>query len=232
VIARHAKTRTPESIPERRRTAYHEAGHAVLSAAISDRPQHVSIRAKGHSLGRSGARVSARPTSAVQVHLAGFAAEHLLAGRRPRQLDQEVGFAIVGREDRALRAAFAGSEDQDGRRAVHGVLTMGIEEADDEIKREVDRFYAIARESVSAVWPAVEAVAKALLKHEELDRDGVDEALGDLDIYTPVIAVQRAHGLLQTASVAVAPPRAEIMKRTKIWEELAKEAFAFVGGKR
>jgi len=34
------------------RTAYHEAGHAVLSAAISDTPQCVSIRHEGHTLGR------------------------------------------------------------------------------------------------------------------------------------------------------------------------------------
>ena len=57
-------------------------------------------------------------------------------------------------------------------------------------------FHEIARESPSVVWRAVEAVAKALLDHEESDRDGVDEALGDADIDLPVFAVQRAHGLL------------------------------------
>jgi hypothetical protein len=33
---------------------------------------------------------------------------------------------------------------------------------------------------------------------QELDRDGVDEALGDADIYQPVLAVQQAYGLLPT----------------------------------
>jgi hypothetical protein len=44
VIARRARSPSPKSIPERPRTAYHEAGHAVLSAAISDRSRHLSIR--------------------------------------------------------------------------------------------------------------------------------------------------------------------------------------------
>lgn len=180
----------------RTRTAFHEAGHAVLSAAINDTPRHVSIRADGNTLGRSGARMSARSTSLVQVHLAGFAAEHLLTKRRPRQLDQEVGFAILSHADPALRKAFAGSEHHDGYRAVQEVLRMGIPEDDEAIKREIDRLYEIARESLSAVWPAVKALAKALLEHEELDRAGVEKALEPFALFTSVLAVQQAHGLL------------------------------------
>jgi hypothetical protein len=81
---------------------------------------------------------------------------------------------------------------------------MGVFENDDEIRREIDRFYEIARKSLSAVWRAVERVAKALLKHEELYRDGVDAALGDADMYSPVFEVQRAHGLLLYAPDRVA----------------------------
>ena len=196
--------RKRESFDLRRVTAFHEAGHAVLSAAIANKPEHVSIRPNGNTLGRSGARMSVRPTSRVQVHLAGFVAEHLLTKRRSRQLDQEVGFAIVARLDPALRAAFDDVVERDGYLAVEEVLRMGLFESDDEIRREVERFYEIAKESLSAVWQAVEQVAKALLDHDELDRDAVDEALGDLDIYMPVFAVQQAHGLLPVkAPVAV-----------------------------
>ena len=189
--------RRRESFDLRTVTAFHEAGHAVLSAAIANKPEHVSIRPNGSTLGRSGARRSVCPTSRVQVHLAGYAAEHLLTKRRSRQLDQEVGFAIVARLDPALRDAFDDVVERDGHLAVEEVLRMGVYESDDDIKREVDRFYEIARESVSAVWQAVEQMAKALLKDNELERDGVDEALGGADIYMPVFAVQRAHMLLR-----------------------------------
>jgi hypothetical protein len=212
VTARRYSTRGTKGRPinQRTRTAFHEAGHAVLSAAIADTPQHVSIRPVGHTLGRSGARMSALPTSRVQVHLAGFAAEHVLTGRRSRQLDKEVGFAILGRYDPELRAAFAGSEDQDGYRAVQEVLNMGVWGSVEETKREVDRCYDVARESLSAVWPAVEAVATALLKREELDRDDVVGAIGEADVFSPVFAVQRAHGLLPVLPPPVGP-RAKVV---------------------
>ena len=109
VAARKPSKTSPKrrSVSARTLTAYHEAGHAVMSASIANGPDHVTIRPDGHSLGRSGARMSVRPTTRVQVHLAGLAAEHVLTGRRSRELDRETGFAILARLDSALREAFA-----------------------------------------------------------------------------------------------------------------------------
>jgi hypothetical protein len=189
-------TTRPRLVDARSRTAYHEAGHAVLSIAIANKPEQVSIRPNRESLGRAVARPSVRPSSRVQVHLAGYAAEHLLTRRRSPHYEPDLRFAIFARHDAALRAAFVGSADRDGTRVVEELLRMGLFIDDDELRCEVDRFYEIARESLSSVWRAVDGVAKALLKHEELDRDGIDEALGDCDVYAPVFAVQRLHGLL------------------------------------
>jgi hypothetical protein len=136
----------------------------------------------------------AAPSALAQVELAGFAAEHLLTRRRPRQLDREVGFAILTRDDRELRRAFEGSDESDGYRAVREVLRIAALRTNDELEREVDRFYDAARESLAAVWPAVRRVAEALLKVEELDRDGVFGAIGARDIYAAVLNVQEAHG--------------------------------------
>jgi ATP-dependent Zn protease len=188
--------RTPRRrrVSQRTRTAYHEAGHVVLSAAINDTPHHVSIRADHGTLGRSGQKMLARPTSLAQVYLAGFAAEHLLTGRRPRQLDLEVRFGILSHSDPALCALFE-IVSSDGYGAVREALRTGVRETDEEIHREIERFYEIARQSLSTVWPPVRAVAEALLAQEELDRDGLDEAIGEVDILLPVLAGQRAHGL-------------------------------------
>lgn len=173
----------------------------MMSAAIANGPDHVTIRPDGHSLGRSGARISARFTTRVQVHLAGLAAEHLLTRRRSRELDREVGFAILARLDSALREAFADVTGRDGYRAVEEVLRMGVFASDDEIKNEIDRFYDITRESLTAVWSAVVVLAKALLEHDELDRHALEETLGNLDLFTPVVTVQRRHGLLTTLAI-------------------------------
>jgi hypothetical protein len=182
----------------RNRTAHHEAGHAVLSAAINDRPERVSIRGQDGTLGRSAQKTFVRPTSLAQVYLAGFAAEHLLTRRRPRCLDIEVGLGVLAHLDRDIVEKIEGVDATDGHGAVHQVLRTGVRVVEDEIRAEVERLYEITRESLRAVWPAVKAVAQVLLAVEELDRDGFDAAIGDADIFTPVFAVQRAHGLMPT----------------------------------
>lgn len=198
---------TSVAVDARARLAFHEAGHAVLSAAINEAPQVVSIRPLGNTLGRSGQRLLARPSVLVQIHVAGFAAEHLLTRRRSRQFDQELGFAIISRDDPELRHAFEGSDERDGYRAVREVLRIAVLHTHDEIKREVDRFYDAARESLAAVWPSVRGVAHALLEHEELDRHGVLKAIGGDDIYAAVLRVQAVHGLGTVHSAGWAEPR-------------------------
>jgi hypothetical protein len=168
----------------------------VLSAAINDKPHHVSIRAGHGTLGRTAQKMFARPTSLTQVYLAGFAAEHLLTGRRPRQYNIETGLAILAHTDPALTSTFEGIDASDGYGAVLHLLRTGVRPVEAELRQEVDRFYEIARASVSVVWPSVKAVAEALLVQEKLDRDRLDEVIGDADIYLPVFAVQREHGLL------------------------------------
>lgn len=180
----------------RTRTAYHEAGHAVLSAAINDTPSRVSIRPNAGTLGRSTQKMFVRSTSLAQVFLAGFAAEQLLTGRRPRQYDMEIGMALLAHFDPKLVETFEGVEGSDGYGAVHQVLRTTVHGGDDEIRREVDRMYEIARESLATVWSSVVTFAQVLLKREELDQGAIDEVLSEFDLFMPVLTVQRAHGLL------------------------------------
>jgi ATP-dependent Zn protease len=183
-------------VSARTRTAYHEAGHAVLSAAINDTPSRVSIRPNVGTLGRSTQKMFVRPTSLSQVFLAGFAAEQLLTGRRPRQFDMEIGMALLAHFDPKLADAFDGLEATDGYGAVRQVLRTGVREIDGEIRDELDRMYEIARKSLAVVWRAVEVLAGALLERQELDGDAIEELLGEFDVFMPVLTVQRTHGLL------------------------------------
>mgnify|MGYP001550881258 CR=1 FL=1 len=183
-------------IDARTRLAFHEAGHAVLGAAINDAPHQVSIVEDDGTHGRTTQRMIARPSSLAQVYLAGFAAEHVLTGRRPRQLDQEVGFSILARTDPELMKAFDGAELRDGHRAVEEVLRFVHARSDGEILGEINRLYDAARESLGSVWPAVQRVAGALAEAETLSRDEVFAAIGRDDIYGPVFAVQATYGLI------------------------------------
>ena len=181
-------------VPLRTLVAFHEAGHAVLSLAINDTPRHVSIRGEGETLGRTAQKMLSRPTVLAQVYLAGFAAEHLLTGRRSRQLDIEVGFALLTLDAPDLAAAFAGFAERDGYRAVQAVLRTGLLDGG-AIAYEIERFYAAAKGSLAAVWPAVRAVANALLEREELDGDELFEAIVGIEVFAPVLAEQEKHGL-------------------------------------
>jgi hypothetical protein len=194
MVARIGTSRTRRRVDLRTLVAFHEAGHAILSLAINGAPRSVSIRGKSETLGRTTQKMLSRPAVLAQVYLAGFAAEHLLTGRRPRQLDREVGFALLTLDDADLAAAFAGSAERDGCRAIQAVLRMGLLN-DGEVAFEIERLYAAARESLAAVWSAVRAVAQALLKQEELDGDGVFEAIRGIEVFGLVLAVQEAHGL-------------------------------------
>lgn len=175
--------------------AYHEAGHAVLGAAVGDAPIHVSIVGDESTQGHTTQRMIARPSSLAQIYLAGFAAEHALTGRRARQLDQEVGFSILTLEASDLLEAFANAEQRDGHRAVKELLRTAPLRNANEVRAEVERHYDAARASLASIWPAVERVAQALLQRSELGREELFDALGRLDIYGPVLAVQIARGL-------------------------------------
>lgn len=185
------------SVDRRTRTAHHEAGHAVLSASINDAPRVVSINGNGESLGRTQQQMFGRPEVLVQVHLAGFAAEHQLTGRRSLHLTRGIGFAILPltRPELSTMVAEMGLEGRDEYKAVETILAMGCEPEADAIKHQVERFYEAARASLAVVWPVVRAVANALLKSDELDRNGFFRAVGDTDLYGPVRQVQEAHGL-------------------------------------
>jgi hypothetical protein len=84
----------------------------------------------------------------------------------------------------------------DGHGAVEELLRMGVPAEDDASKAEIERFYDITMKSLFIVWHAVDLVAEALLKHEELSRDVLEELLSPFALLTPVLEVQRGHGLL------------------------------------
>jgi ATP-dependent Zn protease len=182
-------------VGKRDRLAYHEAGQAVLTEAIATEARYVSIKADGARLGHVTSRQSSRPSSRIQIHLAGYAAEHVLTGRRSRALDREIGVALI-RMDEKLHAAFGAVSENDGYRAVQEVINISGSLTDDEVRGVVDDFSEVARECLTALWPAVVALAKALLKHEELQRDAIEEVLGDFDLLGIGMAVQVAHGCL------------------------------------
>jgi hypothetical protein len=181
-----------------RRIAHHEAGHAVLSAALNDTPHLVSIRSDEASFGRCLYRFDARPERMLPVFLAGFAAEEVLTGSTPRRLrGPDLGFSVwsVVTPSEATSASVSellGGCDQ--QLAVREIMKLGCDRDPEAIRAEFERYYALAKRSVEAVWPAVLAIAAAVRRSTELDRRAFRAAIGPFDIYTPIFAVQDGYG--------------------------------------
>ena len=156
-----------------------EAGHAVLAAAIANPPDRITIKADEHTLGRSGARMSSRvPRPASRCSSRGSPPSTCSRVAVPGSSIGRSVSRILARLDPELGEDFEAFELRDGHRAVEEVLRMETYDDDDKVRRELDRFYDIARASLGVVWPSVEAVAKALLVREVLDRAAFDTAIG------------------------------------------------------
>ena len=177
--------------------AYHEAGHAVLGAALNDAPRLISIIPIGASDGRCLSSWESRPSFMAQVHLGGFAAEALLTGSRPRGMTPEAFLLpmMALLLDWGTGAGPQGVEGTDQLHVLRQVLATGTARDPDLLRAEVARYFDAAKASLEAVWECVDIVARALLVKKELDRGAFEQLIGPRDIYTPVFEVQRARGI-------------------------------------
>jgi ATP-dependent Zn protease len=145
---------------ERARTAYHEAGHLVIGMLFGLRCSSVSIR-PDETRGSLGRVVPLDPRGGLAVEISRGTVERwlcvLFAG-----FAAEVRFAPD-----ASHAAREGARGDDEQAEAY-LLRAGM--ANDSTRHLLR---ARAAELVEQHWGAIESVARALLKHEEL---GSDEA--------------------------------------------------------
>jgi ATP-dependent Zn protease len=153
--------------PSRRRTAYHEAGHAVISHVLSVPIEHVTIRPDGETAGRlenvGGQPVT--PTSDLHnamVSFAGPIAEVLFCRKHP------TGFGW-------------GDDYADIRFRLNANLEMRLHYGELDPNASYDTVYRslrakTKRDALALVQKHkadIDCVAKALLKHDTLTRKQV-----------------------------------------------------------
>ena len=177
---------------ERKLTAYHEAGHAIVMRALPDHdPVHqVTIVPRG---GAGGMTISlpeedrsylsrSHMLDTIVSLLGGRAAESLVLGDISTGASNDIQRATAiarkmvgtyGMSDRIGTVAFdAGSDEvfigkSMGHTRPYSEKTAA--EMDEEIRRIIDECYDRARTILSARSAALEAVAQHLLQHETLD---------------------------------------------------------------
>jgi cell division protease FtsH len=178
---------------ERHRIAYHEAGHAVVSAVLpgTDRVGKVSIVARGHGGGFTwwvpeGDQITvteAQLLDRIAAILAGREAERLVIGESSSgaasDLQTATGLARqmvsdFGMSERLGAAAVRGhAAALDG----HGPSERLAAAIDEEVERILDEAKARAESTLRDHRDSLDAVAQALLEHESLEGEALDELL-------------------------------------------------------
>jgi cell division protease FtsH len=183
---------------DRRRTAYHEAGHAVVGMLTegADPVRKVSIIPRGLALGVTFAapdsdRFNYREPEVyakIKVALGGRAAEEVVFGETSTGAESdiqqltELARQMVGRWGMSDALGPVALIPRDGS----GPLLPGVSEVspetqrlvDEEVRRIVDRSHREVLELIGKNRSRLDSLAKALLEHETLDEDDAYAAAG------------------------------------------------------
>jgi cell division protease FtsH len=185
---------------EKRLTAYHEAGHAVVGYLS---PEHdpiykVSIIPRGRALGitmflpeRDTVSMSKRKLESQIASLyGGRIAEEVVAGEdgittgASNDIERATTIATKmvtewGMSKNLPVIKFV--EDENGYMGNSSHLREGLDETNSAVEREIEeiarRNYERAETLIKSNWPKMEAMVEALMEHETIDKDQIEEIM-------------------------------------------------------
>jgi cell division protease FtsH len=180
---------------ERRNTAYHESGHAVVAKLLpkADPVHKVTIMPRGYALGLTWQlpehdRVNMykdKMLEDIAILFGGRIAEEIFMHQQSTGASND--FERATKLARAMVTRFGMSatlgtmvytDEQDGfGMSARTVSEETQQKVDDEIRRILDGQYALARSLLEANRDKVEAMANALLEWETLDADQVNDIM-------------------------------------------------------
>jgi cell division protease FtsH len=197
------------TVADRRRTAYHEAGHAVVGmlTAGADPVRKVSIIPRGMAMGVTLSspefdrfNYSEQELQAlVKVMMGGRAAEEIVLGDittgAENDIDQLTHIArrMVGRWGMSASIGMVAILPRDGVSPMsEAIAPRTLELVDEEVRRFVDGAYAEVVALLREERARLDGLAAALLEQETLDQDDAYRAAG----LTPPVETDEAAALL------------------------------------
>jgi len=183
---------------DRRITAYHEGGHALVSHYMekTDPVQRISIVARGMSLGHTyippvadrSHETRSRLTQQVAAMLGGRAAEELVfnemtagaandiekATRLARSMVIDLGMSSLG----PINFGPLGDGDSQGFIEQSQVSQAMQEKVDQEVKKIIDKAYKEAASLIKKHRKVLDKVAEKLMEQETLDRSEFEKIVG------------------------------------------------------
>ena len=193
---------------ERKNTAYHESGHAVVAKLVpkTDPVHKVTIIPRGRALGVTMQlpkedRYSMDREQILQniaVLFGGRIAEEIFMGQMTTGASNDFERATemarrmvtpVGHVRRAGAMVYGENEGEVflGRSVTthKNISEATMQQVDAEIRRIIDQQYALARSLIEGNRDKIEAMAKALLEWETLDADQINDIMEGRDPRAP-----------------------------------------------
>jgi cell division protease FtsH len=223
---------------ERKLTAYHEAGHAIVAIKIpgSDPIHKVTIVPRGRALGLTASLPEVDRHNYTKDWLIGSLAM-FFGGRVAEEIVFGADKVTTGAGNDIERATALARRmvTQFGMSELIGPLAVGDKEqeiflgrefaqrreisertaqmVDDEVKRLVDEAYARATEILTANRELLDRIAAALLERETIDREDLDRLVKDLPLppRNPTPPDSPAPSPSPSAKPGVTPARAPIL---------------------
>jgi cell division protease FtsH len=190
---------------ERRNTAYHESGHAVVAKLLpkADPVHKVTIMPRGFALGLTWQlpehdRVNMykdKMLEDIAILFGGRIAEEIFMGHMSTGASND--FERATKLARAMVTRYGMSEalgtmvyvddsqDQGFGFSPKSVSEETQQKVDDEIRAILDRQYALARRLLEANRDKVEAMTKALLEWETVDADQINDIMAGVEPRQP-----------------------------------------------
>ena len=213
---------------ERRNTAYHESGHAVVARIVpkTDPVHKVTIIPRGRALGVTmqlpeGDRYSMdreRMLSTIAVLFGGRIAEEIFMNQMTTGASNDFERATQIARDMVTRYGMSDVlgpmvyAENEGEiflgRSITKTTNMSEEtmrKVDSEIRRIIDEQYAAARKILEENRDKVEAMAKALLEWETIDTDQIDDIMAGRPPRPPKERSSGGSSASGTGSAATAP---------------------------
>ena len=188
-----SERRTLQTDEEKKMTAYHESGHALVAAMVkeSDPVQRVSIVARGQTLGHTDVHperdryqlTQTRITSLISTMLGGRAAEEIVfneftagasndikrATELARKMVTEYGMSSLGPINYESKSEFAWLAKEFGESSpISNEMSAKI---DSEIEKIIDGCYQEAKKILIEKRDVLDKVSLKLLEKETLDAD-------------------------------------------------------------
>ncbi len=190
---------------ERRNTAYHESGHAVVAKLLpnADPVHKVTIMPRGWALGLTWqlpefdrySNFKEKMLEEISILFGGRIAEEVFMKQMSTGASNDFERATklardmvtkFGMSDKLGTMVYA-DNDNDGFMSMSSksISEATQQKVDAEIKRILDEQYIVARKLIEKNKKKVEAMAKALLEYETIDSDQIDDLMAGKKVRPP-----------------------------------------------